>query len=170
MSFALSNSNSVIQQLLHQADELTNLSFGLNSKVTIVGEQQYTTSNSFSLNENVLDINGPRLEEVDEATMNEILRSLPTTTNVYQQRQSIHESSPPGIVGDAPLSALTSNYSGELFQDPNPPQIIRRPAAQGPVTYRQNISVRFLQPPPVPPPGVSFCSKTSNSNIALIII
>jgi len=39
-----------------------------------------------------------------------------------------------------------------LFQDPNP-QIIRRPAAGGVATYTQNIRVRFLQPPPVPPHG-----------------
>jgi hypothetical protein len=66
------------------------------------------------------------------------------------------------VTVELPSSALTTttttalNYNGELFQDPNPPQIIRRPAAQGPITYRQNIAVRFLQPPPVPPPGVSF--------------
>jgi hypothetical protein len=39
-----------------------------------------------------------------------------------------------------------------LFIDNNP-QIIRRPAAGGVQTYTQNIRVRFLQPPPVPPPG-----------------
>jgi hypothetical protein len=39
-----------------------------------------------------------------------------------------------------------------LFLDSNP-QIIRRPAAGGVQTYTQNIKVRFLQPPPVPPPG-----------------
>ncbi|CAF0737672.1 unnamed protein product [Adineta steineri] len=39
-----------------------------------------------------------------------------------------------------------------LFQDSNP-QIIRRPAPGGPLTYTQNIRVRFLQPPPIPPPG-----------------
>jgi hypothetical protein len=44
-----------------------------------------------------------------------------------------------------------------LFRDSNP-QIIRRPAPGGNVTYTQNIRVRFLQPPPVPPPGVSFLS------------
>ncbi|CAF1464107.1 unnamed protein product [Didymodactylos carnosus] len=37
-----------------------------------------------------------------------------------------------------------------LFQDSNP-QIIRKPAPGGGVTYKQNILVRFLQPPPVPP-------------------
>jgi hypothetical protein len=41
-----------------------------------------------------------------------------------------------------------------LFKDDNP-QIIRKPAAEGQVTYTQNIKVRFLQPPAVPPPGVS---------------
>lgn len=40
-----------------------------------------------------------------------------------------------------------------LFHDPNP-QIIRRPARAGVLTYTQNIQIRFLQPPPLPPPGV----------------
>ncbi|CAF0986507.1 unnamed protein product [Rotaria magnacalcarata] len=39
-----------------------------------------------------------------------------------------------------------------LFQDPNP-QIIRRPAQTGQITYTQNVKIRFLQPPPIPPPG-----------------
>ena len=44
-----------------------------------------------------------------------------------------------------------------LFKDSNP-QIVRRPAPNGgQVTYTQNIRVRFLQPPPIPPPGVSLC-------------
>jgi len=41
------------------------------------------------------------------------------------------------------------------FKDPSP-QVIRRPAQNGPLTYSQNIRVRFLQPPAVPPPGVSY--------------
>lgn len=40
-----------------------------------------------------------------------------------------------------------------LFKDSNP-QIVRRPAPGGNLTYTQNIKVRFLQPPPIPPPGV----------------
>jgi hypothetical protein len=54
-------------------------------------------------------------------------------------------------------SAQVQRYATDaqgLFQDPNP-QIIRRPAVGGVQTYTQNIKVRFLQPPPVPPPGVS---------------
>jgi hypothetical protein len=41
------------------------------------------------------------------------------------------------------------------FKDSNP-QIIKRPAPSGPLTYTQNIKVRFLQPPAVPPPGVRY--------------
>ncbi|CAF3679950.1 unnamed protein product [Rotaria socialis] len=39
-----------------------------------------------------------------------------------------------------------------IYKDPNP-QIIRRPAAGGPLTYQQKVLVRFLQPPTLPPPG-----------------
>ena len=50
----------------------------------------------------------------------------------------------------------SSQYAsqGGLFTDPNP-QVIRRAAPGGVLTYTQNIKVRFLQPPPVPPPGVN---------------
>ena len=47
-----------------------------------------------------------------------------------------------------------------LFIDRNP-QIIRRAAAGGVQTYTQNIRIRFLQPPPVPPPGVSYFDHIS---------
>lgn len=50
-----------------------------------------------------------------------------------------------------------------LFKDPNP-QIIRRPAAQGTQTLTQRVVVRFLQPPPVPPPGVSFLRNDHSSH------
>jgi hypothetical protein len=59
----------------------------------------------------------------------------------------------------AETNAAWSRYGAEvtgagLYLDSNP-QIIRRPAVGGVQTYTQNIKVRFLQPPPVPPPGVS---------------
>ncbi|CAF4991215.1 unnamed protein product, partial [Rotaria socialis] len=38
------------------------------------------------------------------------------------------------------------------FKDSNP-QVIRRPAQNGPINYSQNIKVRFFQPPAPPPPG-----------------
>ena len=40
-----------------------------------------------------------------------------------------------------------------VYNDPNP-EIIRRAAPEGPIVYQQKIFLRFLQPPPVPPPGV----------------
>jgi hypothetical protein len=54
-------------------------------------------------------------------------------------------------------NAAWSRYGAEvrgagLYVDSNP-QIIRRQAPGGVQTYTQNIRVRFLQPPPVPPPG-----------------
>lgn len=59
----------------------------------------------------------------------------------------------------AETNAAWSRYGAEvtgagLFVDSNP-QIIRRAATGGVQTYTQNIKIRFLQPPPVPPPGVS---------------
>lgn len=50
-------------------------------------------------------------------------------------------------------SQYLSQSGGGIFNDPNP-QIVRRAADGGPVTYQQRILVRFLQPPAVPPPGV----------------
>ena len=160
---ALLNNNFVIRNLLQQADELTRQPFGLNSTVTVVGEEQYTQSNLFNTNNsyvrNSSDSSNVKIEEVDETTANEILRSLPAA-NVTPQYQVIDTSSANNFAVDTSnvvARTTTLNYSGgELFQDPHPPQVIRRPPAQGPVTYRQNVSVRFLQPPPVPPPGVCF--------------
>lgn len=43
--------------------------------------------------------------------------------------------------------------ANEIYRDPNP-QIIRRAAIQAPITYEQQIQVRYLQPPAVPAPGV----------------
>ena len=58
----------------------------------------------------------------------------------------------------AETNAAWSRYGAEvtgagLYVDANP-QIIRRQAT-GVQTYTQNIKIRFLQPPPIPPPGVS---------------
>lgn len=83
---------------------------------------------------------------------------------------STFESNVAGAAGfDASVAGQAANYSSEsnaawsrygaevrgagLYFDANP-QIIRRQAAGGVQTYTQNIKVRFLQPPPIPPPGV----------------
>jgi hypothetical protein len=86
--------------------------------------------------------------------------------------ESSYRSSVGNIGGAARVSnndAASANYSSASrsssvqqyetdaqghYKDSNP-QFVRRPAQGGPVTYTQNIKVRFLQPPAVPPPGVS---------------
>lgn len=53
-------------------------------------------------------------------------------------------------------SATTTTYATDaqgLFKDPNP-QVIRRANPEAARSYIQRVVVKFLQPPPVPPPGV----------------
>ena len=60
-------------------------------------------------------------------------------------------------------STSARNYATDaqgLYQDSNP-QIIRRPAPGGAQTFTQRVVVRFLQPPPIPPPGVSISNLSA---------
>jgi hypothetical protein len=160
---ALLNNNYVIQSILQKADELTKQPFGLNSTLTVVGEEQYSTTTVSNTNvKNSSDLSGLTIQEIDEATANQILQSL-STANVSPQYHLVNGNNAANVAVGAStaLSSKATNYTGELFQDPNPPRLIRRPAAQGPLTYRQNVSVRFLQPPPIPPPGVSFTCQNN---------
>jgi hypothetical protein len=59
----------------------------------------------------------------------------------------------------ADFNAAWSKYGAEvqgigLYVDSHP-EIIRREATSGAQVYTQKIRMRYLQPPPVPPPGVS---------------
>ena len=54
-------------------------------------------------------------------------------------------------------STFEADCRQNLYRDPNP-QILRLSVSDVPVTYTQNVQVRFLKPPPVPPSGVSFLS------------
>ncbi|CAF0760214.1 unnamed protein product [Adineta steineri] len=153
------NGNYVIQSLLQKADALTNSQFPSNSAFTVIGQDQYATTSFVDVgNTSVIDSsdsNGVKIEEVDAATANQIVQSLSSSSKVYPQYQIIESNNANNFVIEEPSASAASaaNFSGELYRDPNGPQIIRRPPAQGPLTYQQNISVRFLQPPPVPPPG-----------------
>ncbi len=58
-------------------------------------------------------------------------------------------------------SSVTTNYATDahgLYSDPNP-HIIRRPAPGDAKVYTQRVLLKFLQPPPIPPPGVSNSTK-----------
>ncbi|UJR13598.1 hypothetical protein I4U23_000611 [Adineta vaga] len=91
-----------------------------------------------------------------------------TNGSNFQASSSTFEASTNGAGYDTTAVSQAANYTAEtnaawskygaevrgagLFVDANP-QIIRRPASGGVQTYTQNIKVRFLQPPPIPPPG-----------------
>ncbi|CAF2381768.1 unnamed protein product [Rotaria sp. Silwood2] len=145
--------NPAIQYLLHQADELTNSTLGSSTMVTDISGEQYLASNSLNIND-LSNLNEFRVEEIDQATVSQISQAL-SSANAHQQYQLVDQSSALNVVVDESTGVLTpiSNYYGEIFRDPNPLEVIRRPPIQGPVTYRQNVSVRFLQPPPAPAPG-----------------
>lgn len=73
------------------------------------------------------------------------------------ERFSSSDAAAANLSSSSSSSANIQQYETDaqgLFKDSNP-QIVRRPAPNGPVTYTQNIKVRFMQPPAVPPPGVS---------------
>ena len=48
----------------------------------------------------------------------------------------------------------TMTYGELIFKDPNP-EIIRRQSKEQSVTYKQNVFLRFLQPPTPPAAGVN---------------
>ena len=57
-----------------------------------------------------------------------------------------------------------------IYVDPNP-QIIRRSHTDGPIRAEQRVTIRYLQPPPLPPPEVmpSTVYKCSLSNLLFIL-
>lgn len=59
-----------------------------------------------------------------------------TTTFEFQQTSTGEET-------------IDINQSTGLFFDPNP-EIIRKPQMISPIIYKQNITIKFLKPPPIP--------------------
>jgi hypothetical protein len=51
--------------------------------------------------------------------------------------------------------------AGRIFYDPNP-QIVQRKGSNS-VTYKQNIIVRYLQPPPIPNAGPLVIKEVSST-------
>jgi hypothetical protein len=60
--------------------------------------------------------------------------------------------SPPFITNREPRYPTDSRG---FFLDPNPEIFIRPDPSPAP-TYTKNITIRYLQPPPLPPSGVSY--------------
>ncbi|CAF0748527.1 unnamed protein product [Didymodactylos carnosus] len=70
--------------------------------------------------------------------------------NLIQQYSTERSSVSTGF-DSTQFSSANTDTASKIFQDRHP-YIIRQPAKGG-VIYQQNVSVRFLQPPPLPPPG-----------------
>lgn len=62
-------------------------------------------------------------------------------TNVYDEQQFAFN------------EQQESNAFHQVQRQNLPPLIIRKQLPNNSVVYRQNVSVRYLQPPPLPPPG-----------------
>jgi hypothetical protein len=62
------------------------------------------------------------------------------------------------VAGISSSTDYVSRYrtdSRGFFLDPNP-EVITRPDPGPATTYKQHITIRYLQPPPLPPMGVSY--------------
>ncbi|CAF1282368.1 unnamed protein product [Rotaria sp. Silwood1] len=96
-----------------------------------------------------------------------IQSSFQTRTNLGFDDTSINQATNYTAETNANWSKYGAEVRGAgLFFDTNP-QIIRRPAPGGVQTYTQNIQVRFLQPPPVPPPGPLIIKEVRESQAPL---
>jgi hypothetical protein len=75
---------------------------------------------------------------------------------VNERREFVNDES--AVDGTSSITHYTSRYPTDgrgFYLDPHP-EIITRPDPGPAPTYKQNIIIRYLQPPPLPPPGVSF--------------
>ncbi|CAF2712568.1 unnamed protein product [Rotaria sp. Silwood2] len=81
-------------------------------------------------------------EEIPNETKNT------STMNLITDKEDINSSLP---LNNNDTDQDNSTSPGQIFYDPNP-QIIQRKGSHS-VTYKQNIIVRFLQPPPIPNAG-----------------
>ena len=92
-----------------------------------------------------------------EASSQSVFESAGNTNTSYADGAALNSGSGRGAVITTNSEQQTTEYISQsgtgIFNDPNP-QIVRRAAMGGPITYQQRILVRFLQPPAVPPPGV----------------
>ncbi|KAL7674103.1 hypothetical protein ACOME3_000383 [Neoechinorhynchus agilis] len=87
-------------------------------------------------------------EESNEETMNH--GSL-----LYSQNETMNtrnEGSSASVKVDISNKAMLPLSSYKLQYDSNP-IVVRKPANSSPTTYRQNIHIKFLKPPPPPAPG-----------------
>jgi hypothetical protein len=69
-----------------------------------------------------------------------------------------------GLTSHLPLES-----KNRLYLDPDP-KIMRKKITDHPVTYEQKISLRFLQPPSIPSPGVNHRISMINIDVSLCVL
>ncbi|CAF2596706.1 unnamed protein product [Rotaria sp. Silwood2] len=89
-------------------------------------------------------------ETIDEAIPNETTDIATASIDLLADKDD-NNSLPPNNNNDEIDPPPHISSAGRIFYDPNP-QIIQRKGSNS-VTYKQNIIVRFLQPPPIPNAG-----------------
>ncbi|CAF1006430.1 unnamed protein product [Rotaria sp. Silwood1] len=89
-------------------------------------------------------------ETIDEAIQNETTDIATASIDLLADKDDSN-SLPPNNNHDEIDPPPHISSAGRIFYDPNP-QIIQRKGSNS-VTYKQNIIVRFLQPPPIPNAG-----------------
>jgi hypothetical protein len=114
-----------------------------------------------------IDVGINRINTINTSQINRIPTRYINTTNqyvdtaiggntAYQQQSVLTEQQQPILVGQQ-QSILTEQQQRNLInmvetQQP-PPIFLRKTLPNNLVTYKQNIAVRYLQPPTPPPPG-----------------
>ncbi|CAF1062054.1 unnamed protein product [Rotaria sordida] len=89
-------------------------------------------------------------ETIDEGISNETTDIATASIDLLADKDD-NNSLPPNSNNDEIDPPPHISSAGRIFYDPNP-QIIQRKGSNS-VTYKQNIIVRFLQPPPIPNAG-----------------
>ncbi|CAF2399205.1 unnamed protein product [Rotaria sp. Silwood2] len=82
-------------------------------------------------------------DSMDEITVSFGFQHPDDTENKDQLKQNAAEEV------DSTIDYETFVRSRQLYVDPNP-ELIRKPLLVSPLTYKQNIRIKFLKPPPVP--------------------
>ena len=83
-----------------------------------------------------------------EMSQSDSTNQITTSFGFPQQTSRSHRESPPvEITGDMDYQTLVQTR--HLYFDPNP-HMLKKTSGTGPVLYKQNVMIRFLEPPAVP--------------------
>ncbi|CAF1117820.1 unnamed protein product, partial [Didymodactylos carnosus] len=160
------NNDVSIEQIHFNSIPLSIPNLGLNMRVgnsrkeEIIPDEQLVDDTAL-LNNNTQITNGDdtNIDNNTNTSSTEIKRPLSVDNSDRGLLQSQSNSNFNGFPIEG-LDQQTLASAGKIYYDPNP-QIIKRQGT-GSVTYKQNILIRFLQPPPIPAPGPLIIKEVRN--------